>query len=155
MAPKPYFRAIFPIFRLFFSYFLGEAKTYIFPIFFLFRAGGPKPIRGWPVGNRFSRPSKNGFWGGQLRGILSISKGLTKRNGKGGGGKTYRGEGGRKPFSVGGLLVRFCPPLFFAPPFGVLWFLALYLLVIFASLLDSDSGLCVCVCVCFCWAALR
>ena len=36
------FGAIFPIFRLIYSYFLGEAKTYIFPIFFLFRAGGPK-----------------------------------------------------------------------------------------------------------------
>ena len=32
MAPKPYFRAIFPIFRLFFSYFLGEAVFDIFPI---------------------------------------------------------------------------------------------------------------------------
>ena len=31
--------------------------------------------------------------GGQLREILGISKGLTKRNGIG-GGKTYRGEGG-------------------------------------------------------------
>ena len=36
------FGAIFPIFRLIFSYFLGEAETYIFPIFSLFRAGGPK-----------------------------------------------------------------------------------------------------------------
>ena len=44
MAPKPYFRAIFPIFGLFFPYFLGAAVSYIFPIFFLFRAGGPKPI---------------------------------------------------------------------------------------------------------------
>ena len=45
MAPNPiftHFWAIFPIFRLIFSYFLGEAETYIFPIFFLFRAGGPK-----------------------------------------------------------------------------------------------------------------
>ena len=33
-----------------------------------------------------------------------------------GEGKTYRGEGGRKLLSVGGLLVRFCPPRFFAPP---------------------------------------
>ena len=41
-----------------------------------------------------------------------------------GGGWTYRGEGGRKPFSVGVLLVRFWPPLFFCPPpppFGALW----------------------------------
>ena len=38
-------------------------------------------------------------------------KGLTKRTGiRGGGGKTYRGEGGRKLFSMGGLLVRSCPP---------------------------------------------
>ena len=44
MAPKPYFRAIFPIFRLFFSYFLGEAVFCVFPIFFLFQASGPKPI---------------------------------------------------------------------------------------------------------------
>ena len=37
MAPNPiftHFWAIFPIFRLFFSYFLGEAGTYISPIFF-------------------------------------------------------------------------------------------------------------------------
>ena len=36
----------------------------------------------------------------------------------GGGGKTYRDEGGRNLFSVGGQLVRFCPPppSFFAPP---------------------------------------
>ena len=45
MAPNPifsHFWAIFPIFRLIFSYFLGEAETFFFPIFFLFRAGGPK-----------------------------------------------------------------------------------------------------------------
>ena len=35
---------------------------------------------------------------------------------KGGGDKTYRGEWVRKPFSMGGLLVRFCPPLFPPPP---------------------------------------
>ena len=33
IAPKPYFRAIYPISRLFFSYFLGEAVSYIFPTF--------------------------------------------------------------------------------------------------------------------------
>ena len=38
-------------------------------------------------------PSKSCFWG-QLREILGISKGLTKRNGVGGGCKTCRGEGG-------------------------------------------------------------
>ena len=36
------FGVIFPIFWLIFSYFPGEAETYFFPIFFLFRAGGPK-----------------------------------------------------------------------------------------------------------------
>ena len=30
-------------------------------------------------------------------------------------------RGVRNCFPWGGLLVRFCPPLFFAPPFGVLW----------------------------------
>ena len=35
-------------------------------------------------------------------------KELDKRNGIG-RGKMYRGEGGQKPFSVGGLLVRFAP----------------------------------------------
>ena len=41
-CPKIAFSAHFPIFRLIFSCFLGEANTNIFPIFFLFRAGGPK-----------------------------------------------------------------------------------------------------------------
>ena len=31
-------------------------------------------------------------------------------------GKTYRGEGDRKLFSEGGLLVRFAPPFFLLPP---------------------------------------
>ena len=35
LGPFSYFSANF-------SYFPGEAETYIFPIFFLFRAGGPK-----------------------------------------------------------------------------------------------------------------
>ena len=67
-----------------------------------------KTSRGWPVGNHFSRPSESCFRAGQLKEIL----GLTKRNGIW-EGKTYRGEGGRKLFSVGGLLVRFAPPPLF------------------------------------------
>ena len=45
MSPKGYFGHIFGLFSCFsanFSYFLGEAKTNIFPIFFLFRAGRPE-----------------------------------------------------------------------------------------------------------------
>ena len=37
---------------------------------------------------------------------------------KGGGDKMYRGEGSRKPFSVGGLLLWFAPPLFLQHPVG-------------------------------------
>ena len=37
------FGAIFPISQLIFSYFSGEAETYIFPIFFPFRASGSVP----------------------------------------------------------------------------------------------------------------
>ena len=47
LAQKQGFGAIFLFFG-YFSYFPGggpwEPETYIFPIFFLFRAGGPKPI---------------------------------------------------------------------------------------------------------------
>ena len=74
----------------------------------------------------FWRPSENCFRRGHPREMLGVCKGLYKRSGIGGGGGTYRGEGGggRKLFSVGVLLVRFCPPpppRCFAPPFGVLW----------------------------------
>ena len=45
----------------------------------------------------------------------------------GGGGKTYRGEGGQKLLSTGGLLVRFCPPPFCPPPpFGIPWIKGAY-----------------------------
>ena len=43
MAPKPYFRAIFLFFGYFFPIFWGRPFP-IFSYFFLFRAGGPKPI---------------------------------------------------------------------------------------------------------------
>ena len=57
-----------------------------------------------------------------MRDVLGISKGLNKRNGI--GGKMYRGEGGRKLFSVGGLVVSLPTlPRFLPPPLGVLWFM--------------------------------
>ena len=83
-----------------------------------------KTSRGWPVGNPFSRPSESCFWGGQLREIPAISKGLTKRNRIGRGQNVPRWRGSETDF-CGGLLVRFCPPHLFLPPPpppGVLWF---------------------------------
>ena len=43
-GPKTLFSSHFSYSSTIFSYFLGEAVSYIFPIFLLFRAGGPKPI---------------------------------------------------------------------------------------------------------------
>ena len=79
-------------------------------------SGGAKPRKDGPSETIFWRPSENCFRGGHLREILGVCKGLYKRNDIGGG--TYRGEGGgRKLFSVGVLLVRFCPPPpLFCPP---------------------------------------
>ena len=75
-----------------------------------------KASRGWPSETAFQDPPKavseevgsGEFWE-FLRDLL--------REMEWGGDKTYRGEEGRKLFSVGGLLVRFCPPpLFLHPP---------------------------------------
>ena len=55
-----------------------------------------------------------------MREILAISKGLDKRNGIGAGAKRTE-VGGRKLFAVGGLLVRFPPPLFAPARFSVFW----------------------------------
>ena len=55
-----------------------------------------KPSRGWPPWKPFWRPSK----------------GISKRNSREGGGKTYPDKGGLKLVSVGGLLVMFPPPPF-------------------------------------------
>ena len=55
MAPKPYCRAIFPFFGLFFSYFLGEAVSYVFPI------SGRRPETYSVAGQRGLNTS--GIWG--------------------------------------------------------------------------------------------
>ena len=83
--------------------------------------GGGKTYRRAKPETIFGDPPKKISEGGHLREILGISKGLSKRNGMGGGG-TYRGEGGggQKLFSVGSLLVKVPPSLLPPPLFGVL-----------------------------------
>ena len=74
-----------------------------------------KTSRGWPVGNHFSRPSENAFWGGHLREILGVCKGLTKRNGIGGGQNVPRWGGSETAFD-GGSPREVLPPSPFPPP---------------------------------------
>ena len=79
-----------------------------------------KTLRGWPVGNHFLDPPK-------AISEVGIFKGLPERNGIGGGGKTYRGEGGvGNCFSWGSPREVLHPP-FFCPP---LW---RSLVVVFAN----------------------
>ena len=58
-----------------------------------------KTSRGWPVGK-----------GSQLREILGISKGLTKRNGIGGGGAKRTEVRGSETVFCGGSPREVCPP---------------------------------------------
>ena len=93
------------------------------------------PFR-WPLFRSAEKPRKDGpsetifrdprkavseklSWGK----FLAFLRDVLRETAEGREQKTYRGEGGQKRFSVGGLLARFCPPppLFAPPHLGVLW----------------------------------
>ena len=71
------------------------------------RGGGAKPRKDGPLGNHFGDPPKTVFEGVARGKFWEFVRGFIREMAW---GETYRGEGGRKLFSVGGLLVRFSPP---------------------------------------------
>ena len=85
-------------------------------------AGGAKPRKDGPSETIFGDPPKTVFEGVTWGKFWVFVRDFIREMTFGGGGDVPGWGAGRKLFSVGVLLVRFCPPpLFCPPPFGVLW----------------------------------